>query len=146
MNALLAISPELEIDRLQLKLSEMPPLECPVIHSFTPGLYSREITMPKGAMIVSKIHKTEHPFVVSKGHAAVWTEDKGVVQIRAPYFGITKPGTRRVLFIHQECVWTTFHPTTLTDVDAIEAAIIEPRDVKLMIEQSVALKLQERTT
>lgn len=115
-----------KVDRLQSALAKLPQTETPLIHRFTPGLYIREIFMPKGTLIISKIHKTEHPYVVSRGHAAVWTEDAGVVHIKAPFCGITKPGTRRILYIHEDCVWTTFHPTAETDLDKIEAQIIEP--------------------
>ncbi len=94
-------------------------------HTFTPGLYARTLFMPKGSLFISKIHKTEHPYVISQGRASVWTED-GVVELKAPHIGVTKPGTCRVLYIHEDCTWTTFHPTPHTDVDAIEADIIQP--------------------
>ena len=87
--------------------------------------------LPAGTIVVSKIHKTEHPYIVSKGHVAVWIEGQGVVQIRAPHCGITKPGTRRVLYIREDCVWTTFHVTELTDPEAIVA------DVTYQPEESV---------
>ncbi len=116
------------VDKLHRAMRLMPPVDLPVTHRFTPGLYIREIFMPKGSLVISKIHKTEHPYVVSKGSANVWTEE-GVQRISAPFTGITKPGTRRVLLITEDCIWTTFHPTVETDVDAIERAIIEPREV-----------------
>jgi hypothetical protein len=128
------------VDRLQSNLAALPQVDCPLVHRFTPGLYVREIFMPKGTLIISKLHKTEHPYVVSKGHARVWTEEAGVVDIRAPHCGITKPGTRRVLLIVEDCVWTTFHPTTETDVDKIEEQIIEPHRIPL-IEEAVIRKL-----
>lgn len=117
------------VDQLQVSLAKFPQLEMPLKHRFTPGLYVREIFMPKGALVISKIHKTEHPFAVLKGHAAVLTEGGTVEQIKAPFIGITRAGTRRVLFIHEDCVWATFHPTELTDVNAIEEQIIEKRDL-----------------
>ena len=104
----------------------------PVTHHFTPGLYSREIFMPAGAVVVSKIHRTEHPFVVSKGRCLVYRNQNEWDRIEAPYFGVTKPGTRRVLLILEDTIWTTFHPTELTDVAEIEAAIIEPHINRLL--------------
>jgi hypothetical protein len=114
-------------DRVELvaaAAASQPQIHCPLEHRFTPGLYIREIRMPKGAVIVSRKHLTEHPFIVSQGHAAVLT-DEGVQQIRAPYCGITKPGTQRILYIHEDCVWTTFHPTNETDPEKIVAAVTE---------------------
>ena len=106
-------------------LGETPP-ECPLIHRFTPGLYVREIFNPAGAIIVTKKHRTEHPFVVSKGRVMVYTDGEGWREVRAPHCGITKPGTRRVIVALEDTIWMTFHPTTLTDPIEIEKEIIEP--------------------
>ena len=106
------------------ELAQYPKAELPLVHRFTPGLYIREIFMPKGALVISLKHLTEHPFLVSKGHAAVLTEN-GVQQIKAPHCGITKPGTQRILYIHEDCVWTTFHVTNETDPVKIVAQVTE---------------------
>jgi hypothetical protein len=65
--------------------------------------------MPAGAVLTSRTHKYEHPFVISKGVVSVWSVEEGSVTYRAPHTGITKPGTRRVLVIHEDTIWTTFH-------------------------------------
>jgi hypothetical protein len=44
--------------------------------------------------------------------------------VEAPYFGITEPGTRRVLVMLEDTVWTTFHATELTDPEEIAKAIL----------------------
>jgi hypothetical protein len=119
-----------KVDALTERMKNCPAGEFPVKHRFTPGLYIREIFMPKGSLIVSKIHKTEHPFVVSQGSARIISDDSGHIEtVSAPHCGITKPGTRRVLFIVEDCVWTTFHPTAETDLAKIEQDIIEPHDL-----------------
>jgi hypothetical protein len=115
-------------------LAACPPVDCPLRHSWTPGLYIREIFMPAGSLITSKIHKTEHPFVVSMGRCLVWIDGTGWVLIEAPHSGVTKPGTRRVLLVLDDTVWTTFHPIPPEEegnVDATEARIIEPRSEHL---------------
>lgn len=96
----------------------------PVTHRFTPGLYVREIFMPAGSIITSKVHLTEHPFTVSQGHCWVFTEGGNWQEIRAPYTGITRPGTRRLLFMVRDTVWSTYHVTDKTDVAEIEEEII----------------------
>jgi len=82
----------------------------PLVHRFTPGMYIREIFMPKGTIVVSRVHRTTHPFVVSKGECDVWCPDRGWQNIKAPYTGITRPGTQRLLLILEDTIWTTFHP------------------------------------
>uniref|UniRef100_A0A6M3J2T8 Putative tail protein n=1 Tax=viral metagenome TaxID=1070528 RepID=A0A6M3J2T8_9ZZZZ len=96
---------------------------CPLKHTFVDGAYVREITMPKGMLLTSKIHKICHPYFILKGDVSVLTEE-GVVRIKAPYYGITKPGTKRVLFMHEETIWVTIHVTKETDLVRIEKEII----------------------
>lgn len=117
------------IDELEsAMLSAGPLVQCPLKHTFTCGLYSRQITMPAGTLVTSKIHKTQHQFVVSCGVVSVLVAGGEWQTFTAPYSGVTEPGTRRVLYIHEDTVWTTFHPTSLTSVEEIEADIIEPHD------------------
>lgn len=93
-------------------------------HDFCPGIYARTIFMPAGMVCTSKVHKTQHFFVVSKGSCTV-VDSHGVEQlIAAPHMGVTMPGTKRALHILEDCIWTTFHRTDLTDVDAIEQEIM----------------------
>lgn len=118
------------VDRFEESIvgSGLPLADFPVVHRFTPGLYSREIFMPAGSVLTSKIHRTEHPFVILKGVVSVWTADEGTTTLRAPHTGITKPGTRRVLFVHEDTIWITFHAGEEDTVEAIEDRIIEKRD------------------
>jgi hypothetical protein len=111
------------IDQLEAKMVEMDnPVECPLKHTFTKGLYSRMIFMPAGSLLTSKIHKTEHQFVVLKGKLEVSIDGQKSELIVAPYHGITKAGTRRLLFIHEDTVWQTFHATDIMPKDESEEA------------------------
>ena len=116
------------INLVEAMIASCPQVELKTHHVFTPGLYTRTMFAPKGTILTSKIHKTEHPFVISQGRALVYTEDSGTIDMQAPYMGVTKPGTRRVLEILEDCIWSTFHVTEKTDVDEIETDIIEAHD------------------
>ena len=131
------------VDLMQAVLGRLPQVEMPLTHRFTPGLYIREILMPKGTLVISRTHKFEHPFVVSKGRVSVWDQDWGVKHITAPYCGITKPGTRRVLLIHEDCVWTTFHVTTETDPEKIVEQVTEPVPPMALDEEAVRYMLRQ---
>lgn len=96
---------------------------CPLVHSYGDGCYIRQIFMPKGTLIVSKIHKKTHPYFVMTGRASVSTES-GVEIIQAPFQGITQSGTKRALYIHEDMIWITTHVTKETDLDKIEDEII----------------------
>ena len=113
--------------RFEHALGELPGVmfdDCfPLKHTFVDGAYVREITMPKGALLTSKIHKVCHPYFILKGEVSVLTEE-GTKRIKAPYSGITPAGTKRILYIHEDTVWTTVHVTKERDLDKIESEIV----------------------
>lgn len=111
---------------------------CPVNHSFGDGCYIREWNSPPGVLTVSKVHKVAHPFFVLKGKVSVLTEE-GVQTITAPYYGITQPGTKRLLYTHEETQWVTVHVTDETDLTAIEEEIISA-DPAIELDLAAAIK------
>ena len=98
---------------------------CPLKHSFSDGIYVREITIPAGMIIVGKIHKHEHPNFLLKGKVFVITEDGGQ-ELTAPCSMISKAGTKRALYAITELVWTTIHhnPTNTQNLEELEKIII----------------------
>lgn len=144
MNELATIAPKgvsgkeltsLLIDSIEADvIAKLPRVDLPVTHCFVPGAYVRRIFMPKGTLVTSRIHKSTHYYNISMGVVSVWTEEHGVQNFAAPHDGITKPGTRRVIFVHEDCVWTTFHPTTETDLEKIEEQLVEKHENKLLHE------------
>jgi len=85
-------------------------VDLPLTHIFTPKMYIRQIFMPKDTLLTSKIHNTTHPYCVSCGEVKVQIDLGEWVTIKAPYLGVTMAGTRRVLYIVEDCIWQTFHP------------------------------------
>ena len=139
------------VDEVESMIAQGDLIDCPLRHFFTPGLYCREIFMPAGTMLTSKIHKTEHPFVVSMGRLSVIKEE-GNQLIEAPFTGVTYPGTRRVLYIHEDTIWTTFHPTDIkpksTSSEDIQAAVdeIESIIIESHINKLIGTKVMEELT
>ena len=95
----------------------------PVKHTFAGGCYVREIFNPAGLILVTKIHKKEHPFFLMKGKMSILTED-GVKTIKAPYNGVTPPGTKRAIFTHEDCVFITVHATDRVTPEEVEEDVI----------------------
>ena len=95
----------------------------PLKHSFADGCYIREIFNTKGQLLVTKIHKVTHPFFLMKGDMSILMED-GIKRIKAPHYGITPAGTKRIIYCHEDCVFVTVHATKLTDIKAIEEEVI----------------------
>ncbi len=99
------------LDTIEHALLQADVVSLPLVHTFTPGLYRREIFMPAGTLCTSRIHNTEHPFAVMSGVVHVFMTEGGEIQtLEAGHSGVTYPGTRRMLYIEQDCRWATFHP------------------------------------
>ena len=103
---------------------DVGPAACPVQHHFAPGAYGREMTLPAGLVVVGKIHKHAHINVISKGRVQVFTEQEGVLELAAPCTFVSSPGTKRVVHVLEETVWTTVHVTDKTDLAEIEREVI----------------------
>jgi hypothetical protein len=96
-----------------------------VIHHFAPGVYMRELRIPKGTTLTGKIHKTEHLNILSQGKLEVLTED-GVKLLSASTVIKSQPGIKRVGHAHEDSVWITVHhnPDDSQDVDLIEERLV----------------------
>lgn len=134
------------VDHLEKKMVDnLPLMELPLAHRITPGLYTREMFAPKGVLLTSKVHTTDHQFIVSQGVILILDEhNKKWVECRAPYHGITKKGTRRIGFVVEDVLWTTMHSTSLVEdknydegefiklLEDIENSIIDKRENLLL--------------
>jgi hypothetical protein len=69
-----------------------------------------------------------------RGKAAVSVPGKEPAEIQAPHFGITEPGTRRVILVLEDLLWVTVHAMTPEERDepdeAVRLAMIEDRIIE----------------
>ena len=150
------------IDELEVAMLEnFDPVDCPVIHSFISGFYCRQIFMPAGTLITSLIHKTRHTYQITKGVVKVKINEHEWATLEAGHCGVTEPGTRRILVIEEDTVWTTFHPILENEypldnseesiekaVDIIGERIIENHENNLLggiLKNNVVVKQIEKT-
>lgn len=113
----------------------------PIKHTFAEGVYIREMSIPAGHLIVGKIHKHEHVNFISKGRVTCITEGGGVEELVAPITMVSPAGTKRLLFTHEDTVWTVVHVTNETDVEKIEETVIAKKFTDMGLEQPERLKL-----
>lgn len=113
-----------KVEALQDAMTDMPQVECPIRHFFAPGLYAREMTIPKGVTAVGAVHKTKHLTTISKGRILMMTDD-GVMEITAPYTAISEAGIKRAAFALEDTVMTCYHPTDETDLDKLAVQLTD---------------------
>lgn len=135
VGALASLGPveyEAAVDALEEKIASLGGLEglevFPYDNIDCPECMCRMIHMPAGFVLTSQIHLTKHPFVVLTGECVVITQGKAE-RIKAPYAGVTEPGTRRVIVVLQPTVWATYHGKKHPNetFEEIQNRIIKPR-------------------
>jgi len=126
-----------DILALEGAIRKLPQLEPDLHHHFAPGVYARELRLPKGTVLTGKIHKTEHLNIISAGKIAVQSENGNSVIIEAPHTMVSKPGTKRAGYALEDTVWTTIHVTDETDLEIIEEQVIAKtfEEVDALLEQ-----------
>lgn len=90
----------------------------PITHLFANGVCSREMFMPKGSIVVSRVHKNACINVISQGRVAALSEE-GETMYTAPFKFVSQAGTKRVLVAYEDTVWTNFIRTDETDPEKI---------------------------
>lgn len=95
----------------------------PTTHSFADGQYIREIYNPADAIIITKIHKKNHPFFLLEGKMTIITLEE-TITIEAPYYAVTKAGTKRIIYTHEPCRFVTVHRTDNISISQIEDEVV----------------------
>jgi len=93
-------------------------------HHFGTGVYGRELFIPKGNIIVSKIHRGKTFNVIAKGRIAVICPNNGYNVYDGPYCFVSEPFTKRVVIALEDTLWITSHGTHKTDLLEVEEEII----------------------
>ena len=114
----------------------------PLKHHLKDGLYTRTIFMPKGSLVVSFIHKTNHPSFFMKGEMSVLVDDGDVKRIKAPMVIHTEVGTQRVAYMHEDCEWTCVYKTDALTVEEAEKEVYTD-DYRELPDSVIAKRLEK---
>lgn len=119
-----------QIKRLQEAASKLPQAELFTEHYFADGMYLRSLFRPADTLIIGKTHKREHFYLVLSGEVTI-IGDGYRERVKAPHIFVSKPGTKRAVYAHEDSLCVTVHRTDSTDLEKIEAELVEPDDSAL---------------
>lgn len=71
---------------------------------FIDGGYIRELFIPKGIAIVSRLWTKERFWVIATGEVTFTTE-MGTQRVKAPYTKVVPPGSKVALYTHEDTLW-----------------------------------------
>ena len=131
------------VEQLQAIVSQLPQFEPETFHYFADGMYCRVVPRPAGIVVIGRVHKKEHFYMLVKGHIKV-TTDEGVQELIAPAILVSQPGTKRAVLSLEDSVCLTVHRTDKIDITEVEEEIFE-EDLTSMFGPGNKLKSLEYT-
>jgi hypothetical protein len=123
------------IEQIEAAMLNMEQADCPVAHHFGPGIYVREVTLPKGIIAVGHSQRFEHLNIMLTGKVAMVDGDR-VRVLEAPMIFVGQPG-RKVGYVMETCVWQNIYATDETDIDTLEATFLDKSDTWLSHEEDL---------
>ena len=109
---------------LQAEVLKLPQFEPVTRHEFHGGMYRREVEQPAGVIIIGKVHKMEHFFIILSGEVAVTVNDK-VERVIGPKMFCSHPGEKRAIYAITDAVFMTIHRTDSITVEDAESEMVE---------------------
>jgi len=107
-----------------IESGELKQVDPPLEHYHTPDLYGRRIFVDADTAIITKVHKSEHITIALKGSCTVVDENGVKTEVVAPAVFVTKPGTWRAVYAHDDVEWVTVHACKERDLTAIESQLV----------------------
>jgi len=109
--------------------------DCKLTHHYAPidekygcGTYARQMFIPKGTLIIGKIHRHQHLNFIMQGKVAVSTEF-GPKYFEAPCIFVSEVGLKRAVIAEEDTIWVTVHLTKHLgeeNLDKMEEEVIAP--------------------
>jgi quercetin dioxygenase-like cupin family protein len=91
--------------------------DCKLTHYYAPidenygcGTYARQMFIPKGTLIIGKIHRHQHLNFIMQGKVSVSTEF-GPKYFKAPCIFVSEVGLKRAVIAEEDTIWVTVHLT-----------------------------------
>ena len=110
-----------------------------VNHYFAPGIYVRELYMPKGMILVGHKQKTETVNTLLKGKVAL-IEDGELIYREAPFTYVTPAKHRKAAYVIEDMIWQNVFPSDETDVEILEDILVEKSPALVEFEVQMELR------
>ena len=122
-----APSPDMrdKVKILQEELSKLPQYQPETKHYFHGGMYCREVFRHAGVLVVGKVHKKEHFYLIVSGTVQITDGEGNAQEVTGPHLFLSKPGTKRAVYAVTDTLAMTFHATAASTVEEAEEQLVE---------------------
>jgi len=112
-----------KIEKVMLEQEEQ--VDIPLEHTFSAGIYIRQIFIPKGTIIMGKRHRKSACNVLLCGELSLYMgEGQPTSKIKGPMLFTSAPFTKKLAYCHEDAIFMNILPTEETDLDKIEEEFI----------------------
>jgi len=113
------------IKSLRDTLAQLPQYEPETVSYFHGGMLMREVTRPAGVMVIGRVHKREHLYIILEGTVAITDGDGKAFEAGPGTVIKSKPGTQRAVLALTDAKCLTIQRTDATTLDEAEKDLME---------------------
>jgi len=121
---------------LQDKMLQEEQVEIPTLEFVASGLYTREIIIPKGTALISRVWKDPYVDIMISGDISVVT-DKGLQRYTGYNLFVGVPGRKRAGYAHDDTVWVSVHKTDAKSHEGLLELMSVPNEQDLLQEKEI---------
>lgn len=114
-----------KVEMLQQELLKLPQYEPQTDHYFHGGMYCRKVFRHAGVLVVGKVHKKEHFYLILSGTVQITDGEGNAEEVTGPHLFLSKPGTKRAVYAITDAVTMTFHVTDAVTIEDAENQLVE---------------------
>lgn len=110
------------VGKALLEVVKGDPCPLPVDHQFVDGMYIRKLFIPRGTLIVGKVHKKPCVNFVEKGDISVLTEF-GSRRCGPGFMGVSQAGIQKLGYAYEDTVFVNVFRTDSEDIEQVEEEV-----------------------
>jgi mannose-6-phosphate isomerase-like protein (cupin superfamily) len=114
-----------KIQNLKHEILQLPQYEPETEHFFHGGMYCRKVFRHADVLIVGKVHKKEHFYIVLTGRVLVTDGESEPIEYGPGSLILSNPGTQRAVLSLEDTVCITVHRTDSENVEEAEKELVE---------------------
>ena len=136
MDDITLFTEQLLLKKVEHGMLQKEQVDIPVEHTFSGGVYIRQISIPKGTILMGKRHRHETCNILVSGELSIYMgEDIPINRVKGPFLFTSEPNTKKLAYCHENAVFMNIHPTEETDLEKIENEFIIPeKEYELLME------------
>lgn len=112
-----------DIEKAEALLLLQPQVHMQVFHFFGPGIYIRELHIPKDTFVIGHYHVVPSTNVFLQGRLRLLQADGSWLELQAPLQFAGSVG-RKTAHALSDCVWQNIFATDETDIEILENTLI----------------------